>query len=200
MASELPAGASDGDGTFASSPDMGGFTVLFSLPFSRLDVYKELLIHDQPLGSSPNVTFTLLRPGYTADAPISPGAVRRVEFGPPFHGSTVSELTVAERGAADGSGFSAIKWRQLESTTRLNLLGRDGQPPEFTVTLEGSKQGTLIKLHYNFDRARPTPPRARAPLLLTRRGQPPRLLWPAGLSNLGRARDPTPPRRRPRWT
>ena len=150
--SDLPAGASEGDGNFDTSPELGGFVVQFSIPFSRTDVYKELLVAEGPLGSSPNVTFTIRRPGIAGGQPISPGCVRAVEFGAPFHGTTVSELTVAEKGTENGPGFSAVKWRQLESTTRLNLLGDGTHLPEFTVTLEGSKSGTLVKLYYNFSK------------------------------------------------
>ena len=49
---------------FDSSPDMGGFTISFFLPFVADDLYNELL-SEFPLGSSPNVTFTILRSGYS---------------------------------------------------------------------------------------------------------------------------------------
>lgn len=176
----IPAGASDPTSlTFQSSSNMaGGFDVTFSIPFSRVDVYKELLVPDSPLGSSPNVTFRILRPGYDEADPMSPGCVRRVEFGAPFNGETVSELTVAERGPNE-SGSSSIKWRQLESSTKLNLLGNpaEGDYPEFTVTLEGGPQGTLVKLIYNFARVRRRGEGAAAPAAGRRRpavaAQPP---------------------------
>ena len=43
---------------------MGGFTLSFMIPFERTDVYDELLVDDNPLGSSPNVNFEIVRPGY----------------------------------------------------------------------------------------------------------------------------------------
>ena len=58
---------------------------------------------------------------------MSAGCVRQVQFAQPFFGETISELTVADRGAASGEdGRSEIVWRQLVSSTRLNLLG-DGE-------------------------------------------------------------------------
>ena len=81
---------------------------------------------------------------------ISPGCVRRCTFAAPFFGTTTSEMTVAEPGPATGSGKSAIKWRQLESSTRMNLEGRDGISPEFLVELEGGAEGTLVTMTYNF--------------------------------------------------
>ena len=85
---------------------------------------------------------------------ISAGLVRKVSFAAPFFGETVSELTVAERGSADAdSGRSEVVWRQLHSSTRLNLLGDRGHLPEFGVVLEGGPQGALVTLRYNFARA-----------------------------------------------
>lgn len=127
---------------------MGGFDISFFLPFSRQELYSELLVVDNPLGSSPNVSFTVLRPGYTEE--VSPGFVRKCTFAAPFFGETISELTVAEPGTRFGPGKSSIKWRQLESSTRLNLVGRDGILPEFLVELDGSEDGTLVRLAYNF--------------------------------------------------
>ena len=46
------------------SPDMGGFTLSFMIPFERTSVFDELLVADNPLGSAPNVAFTVLAPGY----------------------------------------------------------------------------------------------------------------------------------------
>merc|ERR1712185_278325 len=111
---------------------MGGFTISFFLPFAADDLYNELL-SEHPLGSSPHVTFTIMRSGYSGTA-ISPGCVRKVTFAAPYFGETISELTKAEKGAAGSK--STIVWRQLSSSTRLNLLGRDGIPPEYIVELE----------------------------------------------------------------
>ena len=47
---------------------MGGFTLSFMIPFERTEVYDELLVDDNPLGSSPNVAYTILRPGYDGEA------------------------------------------------------------------------------------------------------------------------------------
>jgi len=134
---------------FASSPHMGGFSVTFHLPFTREDVFEQLLVKETPLGSSPNCTFTIMRKGYTDGVEVSPGCVRKVTFAAPFFGETVSELTVAETYGEK----SRIVWRQLTSSTRLNLLGRDGIPPEYIVELEGGVGGTLVTLRYNFYKA-----------------------------------------------
>ena len=137
---------------FESSPDFGnGFNIRFVLPFSRADIYKELLNATSPLGSSPSASFTIMRPGHTEGEQVSPGCIRKATFAAPFYGETVSELTVADAGAADGSGVATIKWRQLEASTRLNLIGLDGKPSEFTVELEGDPGfGTLVIMTYNF--------------------------------------------------
>ena len=48
-------------------PSMGGFELSFLLPFDRLAIYDELVVHPRirhPLGASPNVAFAMLRPGY----------------------------------------------------------------------------------------------------------------------------------------
>ena len=61
----LPRGASSSWDTIPSSPDMGGFTLAFFVPFERLEVYDELLVADNPLGATAeNMNFTILRPGY----------------------------------------------------------------------------------------------------------------------------------------
>ena len=137
---------------FAVSPDLGGgFTIRFCLPFGRHELYKELTLPENPLGSSPSAIFEILRPGFTEGVTISPGCVRMVTFSAPFFGSTVSELTVADSGPTDGMGTSKVKWRQLESSTRLNLQGRDDHAPEFAIELEGGAEfGTLVTLTYNF--------------------------------------------------
>ena len=77
-----------------------------------------------------------------------------MSFAAPFFGETVSELTVAERGGeSKEGGRSVVVWRQLETSTRLNLLG-DGQSlPEFGVELESGAQGSLVTLRYNFAKA-----------------------------------------------
>ena len=150
MSDQLPRGASRSESDLAPSPDMGGFSLSFMLPFERTAVYDELLIKDNPLGSSPNVQFTILRPGYSSE--MSAGCVRQASFVAPFFGETTSELTVAERGPEDSYGKSHVVWRQLESSTRLNLL--DGRHlPEFGVVLEGGEMGTLVTMRYNFSRA-----------------------------------------------
>ena len=84
---------------------------------------------------------------------MSPGCVRRVEFAAPFYGETTSELMVCDRGPDRGDGVSQIIWRQLESSTRLNLLGHRGYYPEFGVVLEGGPGGTLVTMRYNFAKA-----------------------------------------------
>ena len=50
-------------------------------------------------------------------------------------------------------GISELVWRQLQSSTRLNLLGDGQHPPEFGVVLEGGPAGTLVTMRYNFARA-----------------------------------------------
>ena len=61
---------------------------------------------------------------------------RSVTFAQPFYGMTTSELAVASRGDPEAEeGISELVWRQLQSSTRLNLLGDGQHPPEFGVVL-----------------------------------------------------------------
>lgn len=69
MGEALPEGATQSmEELDHGSPDMGGFTLSFMIPFERTEVYDELLVDDNPLGSSPNVAYTILRPGYDGEA------------------------------------------------------------------------------------------------------------------------------------
>jgi hypothetical protein len=54
--------------SFEDSPLMGGFDVTFFLPFARQEVYRELMVQDNPLGTAPDLTTSLLRPGYVSVA------------------------------------------------------------------------------------------------------------------------------------
>ena len=157
---------------FGRSRDMGGFTISFMIPFERIDIYDELVSTSNPLGSPPNVVITVLREGYSGG--MSAGCVRRVGFVAPFYGETISELMVAERGPDDRRehGKSCIVWRQLESSTRLNLLGERSATPEFEVELEGGPGGTLVTLYYNFARAE-----MRGPLCFLAGCMPSLLKW-----------------------
>ena len=146
----LPHGASHSASDIEPSADMGGFSISFMVPFERTAVYDELLVPDDPLGSSPHVDFEILRAGYTQE--MSAGCVRKATFVAPFYGETTSELTMAERGPHQGYGKSYIVWRQLESQTRLNLTGDAHNYPEFGVILEGGEDGTLVTMRYNFKR------------------------------------------------
>ena len=70
----LPPGASTSREELTPSPPMGGFELAFALPFDRCSVYDELLIHPRrghPLGASPNVAFSVVRPGYDAHDEVS---------------------------------------------------------------------------------------------------------------------------------
>ena len=157
LVTALPPGASTSREELTPSPAMGGFELAFHLPFDRCSVYDELLIHPRrghPLGASPNVAFSVIRPGYEAHEEMSVGCVRKVTFAQPFYGMTTSELAVASRGDPDAEeGISELVWRQLQSSTRLNLLGDGQHPPEFGVVLEGGPAGTLVTMRYNFARA-----------------------------------------------
>ena len=100
LVTALPPGASTSREELTPSPPMGGFELAFALPFDRCAVYDELLIHPRrghPLGASPNVAFSVVRPGYDAHDEMSVGCVRRVTFAQPFYGETTSELAVASQ-------------------------------------------------------------------------------------------------------
>lgn len=107
---------------------------------------------------------------------MSAGCVRRVSFFAPFCGETTSELVVADRGSPAADGQSRVVWRQLESSTRLNLLGEtlaDGEAfPEFGVALEGGPGGTLVTMTYNFARVD-----LRGPLFFLASCMPALLRW-----------------------
>lgn len=139
-------------------PPMGGcFDLSFFLAFEPRHIYNELVVHPRsrhPLGAAPNVAFAILRPGYDPKNEVSPGCVRKVSFASPFFGETVSELTVSNPGSASKEGdVCEVVWRQLSSSTRLNLLGDGVNLPEFGVRLEGGASGTLVTMTYNFARA-----------------------------------------------
>lgn len=130
------------------------FSVNFFLPFSRHELYSELLHPSDPLGSTPTQEHTILRNGYTPDVVMSPGCVRKVAFAAPFYGETISELSVADPGDDGQVGVSRIVWRQLSTSTRLRLFGRDNvNLPEFGILLEGDIGGTLLTLTYKCARA-----------------------------------------------
>ena len=85
----LPPGASTPPASgqaasFDESPKLGGFDLSFFLPFSRQELYSELLVADNPLGSSPNVTFEILRAGYSGEVSTPP---RRQQH--PLHAHTL---------------------------------------------------------------------------------------------------------------
>ena len=72
----LPAGASTSEEELGPMPRMGGFELSFLLPFDRLAIYDELLVHPairHPLGASPNVAFAVLRPGYDPNNEVREG-------------------------------------------------------------------------------------------------------------------------------
>ena len=58
--------------------ELGGFDVVFELPFKRRDVWDELLNEDKPLGVSSQWKIDLVTPGKDGHPPLSLGAVRRV--------------------------------------------------------------------------------------------------------------------------
>lgn len=93
----LPPGASQDPADLAAMemPDMGGFTLAFMIPFERCDVYDELLIKDNPIGASPNMTFTELRPGYF-DQDIDPQWRCEVRVQPwmPFFSRRICSFTL----------------------------------------------------------------------------------------------------------
>ena len=157
---KLPPTASHSADDLWEMPPMGAcFTISFMLPFERADVFEQLLgspsTNVPPLGSSSLVEFTLMRPGYDKRDEMSAGCVRRAAFAAPAYGEVISELTVAERGDPNDAegGVSELVWRQLSSSTNLNLVGDGHYLPEFGVTLEGNPGGTVCTLRYNFAKA-----------------------------------------------
>jgi len=144
----LPPGATRSDGPTKPSKEMGGFKVTFTIPYTMDSVIKELLEPTNPLGaSSEKLTFETVRAGWDGKSSVSRGYVRRVTFDEPFSGSTVSELVTLE----ELSNGWFLKWRQLQSTTRLNLIGDGDEFPEFSITLvNNSGDSTTATLDYNF--------------------------------------------------
>jgi len=122
----------------------GGFDVSFKLPFRRQDVYTELVKFDAPLAADKDVKYTLM-PGGAFPQTVSLGVRRKAEFTrSDFSGYTVSECIALEEGRVVG-------WRQLESKKKgMNLLGKNGQMPEFKITLSDTTDGTEVALSYDF--------------------------------------------------
>lgn len=132
---------------------MGGFAVSFDVPFSAADVFKELLHEEHQLGiNTERVTFETVKKG---DGPVeinglAIGYVRRTIFGEPFSGTTVSEITALE----DSEDQKLITWTQLESDTKMQLIGTPAAPPRTTIALTASPKGTNVSITYEFDKVK----------------------------------------------
>ena len=157
------------DRMYATEGD--AFTLVFSLPFDRADLYREL-ISPRQLGvdhTSVNIQITkrtdaaeaaLQRElehsarGNEADeikehlaevalSSLSVGCERTVSFP---DGSVVSELVELVEP-------QVIRWRQISSDRMTNMVGKDGGPlPEVTIVLDElpENKGTTIRMTYDF--------------------------------------------------
>lgn len=138
------------EGPPALQPPSGGFTASFLLPFKREDIYKELARRDKPLGlTSPYVTVQITEggpAGASVGVGLEIGYVRHTQFSEPFAGHTTSELIGLTPGYE-------LRWRQLDSDTRFNLVGdeAEGREPSCTIKLtDNATGGTEVTMAYAF--------------------------------------------------
>jgi hypothetical protein len=118
------------------------FTCSFAIPFSRIDVFKELCSSKSPLGISLDKLRLSVTESWSSRVEVDEcvvGCVRRVEFlDPP--GVTVSELVALEPGYL-------LRWMELENTVRtMRMTGRGQTKPLFTISLADSPRGTVATL------------------------------------------------------
>eukprot|EP00322_Chrysochromulina_rotalis_P006423 CAMPEP_0115855510 /NCGR_PEP_ID=MMETSP0287-20121206/14578_1 /TAXON_ID=412157 /ORGANISM="Chrysochromulina rotalis, Strain UIO044" /LENGTH=266 /DNA_ID=CAMNT_0003309663 /DNA_START=18 /DNA_END=818 /DNA_ORIENTATION=- len=145
-----------------------GFTLVFTLPYKRNDVYRELISEKQlgvdhsnivievtkaPAGAalekkldataSSSEAAAIKAHAATAagSSPLFVGCKRTVSFP---DGKIVSELIELVEP-------SVIKWRQLSSNRDTNMLGREGGAlPEVTIALDDMSDGTSVRMTYDF--------------------------------------------------
>ncbi|KAL1504683.1 hypothetical protein AB1Y20_008463 [Prymnesium parvum] len=130
-----------------------GFSITFTLPFKRMDIWQEL-VADRMIGSESEdeIRYVVIKPGNDEENPISVGCVREATFGQPIHGRTVSELVELK-------APSYIKWTTLlQKNTLFEFIGReDSVAPSVALALKENKRsklnpegGTTITIKYDF--------------------------------------------------
>ena len=151
-----------------------GFTLIFTLPFKREDVYRELIAEKQLGVDHTNIQIQITRPGKTAremaelEKRIGSAALSSQEAADVIsHASSVSggspglevgcERTVTFPDGAIVSELveleapKMIRWKQLSSKRSTNMVGKEGGSlPEVTLALDELADGTSVRMTYDF--------------------------------------------------
>ncbi len=152
--------------------DGDGFTLIFTLPFKRADVYHELISEKQLGVDHSNIKIKVTRGGDGAGAAAIEKAIDA-------NASSAAEAAEIKAHAATAQGSSPlsvgcqrevtfpdgtivselidlqepsiIRWRQLSSNRETNMLGKDGGAlPEVTIALDELADGTSVRMTYDF--------------------------------------------------
>jgi len=146
-----------------------GFTLVFTLPFAREALYKELTSARQLGVDHTSVTISITKRTDSAQAELdrklelsarAPAAIRQQE-----EEKAVNELSVGcERSVRFPDGvvvsqlvelvaLQRIRWRQTKSERATNMVGKPGGAlPEVTIALDElpDNSGTSIRMTYDF--------------------------------------------------
>jgi len=123
-----------------------GFEVSFTIPFVRMDVFKEVTMFNNPLGAdNSEINFQMNGQSVADNAQITLGTKRTAIYSSTdYAGTTVSECVDCIPG-------TFIKWRQLESTKKgMQLVGDGKRHPEFSISLLDNALGTTVHLKYDY--------------------------------------------------
>jgi hypothetical protein len=148
-----------------------GFTLMFSLPFQRADIYRELISPKQLGVDHSNVQIKITRRTDSEQAKLeqqlqeSARGKESKEIIEHVQSSLLSSLSVGcERTVTFPDGVvvselvelvepSVIRWRQVESKRSTNMVGKPGGDlPEVTIALDElpDDAGTSIRMTYDF--------------------------------------------------
>ena len=148
-----------------------GFTLIFSLPFERQHIYKELTSPRQLGVDHSSVEISITRRTDAAQAKLerelteSARGNERKEIMQHVQASLLASLSVGcERTVTFPDGVvvselvelvepSVIRWRQLKSERSTNMVGKPGgELPEVTIALDAlpDNKGTSIRMTYDF--------------------------------------------------
>ena len=148
-----------------------GFTLIFSLPFRRQDVFSELISPKQLGVDHTSVTISITKRTDEAESELqrqlelSARGREAAEIKRHLAESAMSALSVGcERTVTFPDGVvvselvelvepTVIRWRQLRSERQTNMVGKEGGPlPEVTIALDElpDNRGTSIRMTYDF--------------------------------------------------
>jgi len=121
-----------------------GFTLVFTLPYKRQNIFDELIAEKQLGVDHSNIKIQVTRPGDAQAKPgaaLSQGCERTVLFP---DGKVVSQLI-------ELTEPSMIKWKQMSSERDTNMVGKPGGDlPTVSIALDELDGGTSIRMTYDF--------------------------------------------------